>query len=234
MAIHDAGTGTASILRDVERPVEERTVGAEPWRTTSAGPAMIRALSDHRIASARCRRSRSSTRAAACTPLAAAPSFARESGRTGCSHRSTGRRPRVSREAAARALHRQPHSCAGWWVAHRPLGAVQPPPPQAVLARRAASLSASGQRQAQPRSCLSRQRGGMADEMPVLPDTMTTRSSRFVTRATEPVVNAALPVTGCRSAMLDRSATSNATRYPSQPPHRGRPSTAVVRARCQL
>ena len=74
----------------------------------------------------------------------------------------------------------------------------------------------------------------MADEMPVLPDTMTTRSSRFVTRATELVVNAALPVTGCRSAMLDRSATSNATRYPSQPPHRGRPSTAVVRARCQL
>jgi len=128
MAIHDAGTGTASILRDVERPVKERTVGAEPWRTAPAGPAMIRALSDHRIASARCRRSRSSTRAAACTPLAAAPSFARESGRTGCSHRSTGRRPRVSREAAARALHRQPHSCAGWWVAHRPLGAVQPPP----------------------------------------------------------------------------------------------------------
>jgi hypothetical protein len=145
-------------------------------------------------------------------------------------------RPPSSCVEGSRCPRAAPSAALVCWLMSRPPAARCSPATahQAVLARRAASLSASGQRQAQPRSCLSRRRGGVADEIPVLPDTMTTRSSRFVTRATEPVVNAALPVTGCRSAMLDRSATSNATRYPSQPPRRGRPATAVARARCQL
>gem|GEM_PF-3250224 len=77
---------------------------------------------------------------------------------------------------------------------------------RAVLRRRVASLSAAGRRQARPRSCLSRQRGGIAENMHMPPGTMATRSSRFVARATEPVATAMLPVTGCRPASLDRSA----------------------------